>query len=107
VAGGDFSFYGHGRLTAHGDNGLLSAEWTGYPACEAQEIWLEREGERRPVKAQGETITTTKAFVDCVLGEGPNIAPPREAAQTVSLTEAIFRSAQSGQIVDVESPLPQ
>jgi hypothetical protein len=103
VAGGDFSFYGQGRLTAYADRGLLTADWTGYMSTEAREIWVEREGSRAKVEPEADTITTTAAFVNTVLDGAPNIAPAREAAYVVDLTEAAYRSVEQHSIIGIEA----
>ena len=102
VAGGDFSFYGHGRLTAYADQGLLTADWTGYMVTEAQEIWVEREGNREKVEPEAAAVTPAAAFVETVLDGAPNIAPAREAAHAVALTEAAYRSVEQHSIIEIE-----
>ncbi len=103
VSGGDFSLYGHGRLTAYGDQGLLTADWTGFMTTEAQEIWVEREGSREKVEPEVAKVTPAAAFVATILDGVPNIAPAHEAAQVIALTEAAYRSAEQGCIVQIGS----
>jgi predicted dehydrogenase len=103
VAGGDFSFYGHGRLTAYGDRGLLIADWTGFSTM-AQGIWVEHDGSREKVEPETEQVTPAAAFVKTVLDGAPNIAPAREAAHVVALTEATYRSVEEHTIIEIEQP---
>ena len=104
VAGGDFSGYGHGRLTAYADRGLLTADWTGYMTTEADEIWVEREGNREKVEPEAAEVTPAAAFVETVLDGAPNIVPAREAAHVVALTEAAYRSVEQQSIIEIEQP---
>ena len=101
VSGGDFNFYGHGRLTVYGDRGLLTADWTGFMVTEAQEIWVEHDGVREKVEVVAESTTPAAAFVSTVLDGTPNIAPATEAAQVVALTEATYRSIAVGNNVAI------
>jgi predicted dehydrogenase len=102
VSGGDFSFYGHGRLTVYGDRGLLTADWTGFMTTEAEEIWIEHDGVRKKVVPKAETITPAAAFLATILDGAPNMSPASEAAQVVALTEATYRSATHGSIIHIE-----
>jgi predicted dehydrogenase len=104
VAGGDFSFYGHGRLTVYADRGLLTADWTGFMSTEAQEIWVEHEGSREKVEPDTAPVTPAAAFVKTILHGAPNIAPAREAAHAVALTEAAYRSVEQHSIIEIEQP---
>lgn len=104
VAGGDFSFYGHGRLTAYADRGLLTADWTGFMSTEAQEIWVEHEGSREKMEPEAAKVTPAAAFVKTILDGVPNIAPAREAAHVVALTEAAYRSVEQHSIIEIEQP---
>jgi hypothetical protein len=102
VAGGDFDFYGHGRLTAYGDGGLVTADWTGYMIREAEEIWIERDGRRERLEPGAATVDPDAAFVATVLDGAPNICPACEAARVVALTEAACASADKGRVIEVE-----
>ena len=101
VSGGDFNFYGQGRMTVYGDHGLLTADWQGFMITEAQEIWVEHDGTREQVTPEGETITPAAAFVATVLDDAPNLAPAAVATRTVALTEAAYRSIETGSSVGV------
>ena len=101
VSGGDFNFYGHGRLIVYGDRGLLTTDWTGFMVTEAQEIWVEHDGVREEVEVVAESTTPAAAFVSTVLDGMPNIAPASEAAHVVALTEATFRSIAVGNNVTI------
>jgi len=101
VSGGDFGAYGRGRLTAYGDHGLLTADWTGLMGAEAEDIWVEQDGERRKIEPEGDGIGVASAFVASVLDGAPNLAPPDQAARTVAFTEAAYRSADEGRIVRI------
>lgn len=101
INGGDFSFYGHGRLTLYGDEGLLTADWSGFMTTEAQTCWLERAGQREQVAVQGEPIFPAAAFVATVLDDAPNLAPAAEAARVVALSEAAYYAATEKRIMAV------
>jgi len=101
VSGGDFNFYGQGRLTVFGDEGLLTADWTGFMVTDADEIYFERNGERTKVDFETEPVPPAAAFVATVLDNASNIAPPSEAAQAVALIESAYSSIKSGKWVDI------
>ncbi|MCJ7548347.1 MAG: Gfo/Idh/MocA family oxidoreductase [Anaerolineae bacterium] len=101
--GDDFAFRGEGRLTAYGDRGQLTADWTGFMITEAEEMWVKHDGVREKVAPEGEKVTRAAAFVATVLDGAPNIAPAHEAAQVVALSEAIHRSAEQGGIVQIDA----
>ena len=56
------------------------------------------------IEPRGTTIDTDAAFVATILDGAANIAPAREAAHVVALTEASFRSIAEGRIVEIEGP---
>ena len=103
VAGWDSRLYGQGRLTVYGDQGMLAADWTGYMTTEADEVWVEQEGKREKVEPMGATVNPDAAFVATILDGAPNIAPAREAAHVVALTEAAYRSVVEGRIVEIDT----
>jgi predicted dehydrogenase len=92
------SFFGDGRLTVWGDEGLLKADWTGFNPTNAQ-ITIERGTETTSVEAHEPDTNTAAAFVATLLDGAPNFCPGEEAARTVALTEALYRSAETGEII--------
>ncbi|MBI3960296.1 MAG: Gfo/Idh/MocA family oxidoreductase [Chloroflexi bacterium] len=103
VSGGETlrPFYSRGRMTFYGDRGQLTADWTKIMSTEAEEIWLEQEGVRTQVEPAFESVHPATVFVSTVLDGAPNLCPAHEAARTVALTEAIYRSEAEGRIVRV------
>jgi predicted dehydrogenase len=93
--------YSTGCMTFYGDRGQLSADWTRIMSTEAEGIWLEQEGVRSQVEPAGQTIHPAAAFVATVLDGAPNLCPPHEAARTVALTEAAYRSIAEGRMVQL------
>lgn len=109
ISGGEkISFYSTGRMTFYGDRGLLTADWTKMMTTEAEQIWIEQDGVRTKIEPEFETINPVSAFVATVIDGASNICPAHEAARVVALTEAAYKSAAEGQIVQVhccpESP---
>jgi predicted dehydrogenase len=96
---GDFNFRGYGQLTLFGDGGVLTADWSGFLATEAQAIWLEQGGVREQVQPLPTATPPVAAFVATVLDGLPNLAPAEEAAQIVALTETIYGSIAQNQSV--------
>jgi predicted dehydrogenase len=104
VSGGDeFKFYGQGGMTLYGDRGWIRADWSGYMATEAQQIWIERDGVQEQVAPAFETLHPAAAFVATVLDGASNLCPAHEAARAVILTEAAYRSMETGHVIQVES----
>lgn len=99
VAGQVFPRY---TFTATGDRGVLTGHaLTGQPT----EVWLERAGApggRERVEPQGADQTPVAAFLAAILDGAPNPTPAAAAAQVVALTEAAYRSAAEGRIVQAE-----
>jgi predicted dehydrogenase len=103
VSGGGQLFHGDGRLTVWGDGGLLQATWTGFNVSNA-EIHVEQGGKKAPVEAKAPDTSTAAAFVATVLDGTPNPCPGEQGARTVALTEAIYRSARTGEVIRPASP---
>ncbi|MBX3000001.1 MAG: Gfo/Idh/MocA family oxidoreductase [Caldilineaceae bacterium] len=102
VSGGDeLSFYGQGRVTCYGERGAITADWTGI-GMGAKEIWVDQDGKRTKVEPDGESFHPVAGFVATVLDGAPNPCPAHEAARAVMLTEAAYRSAETGQMIQVE-----
>jgi predicted dehydrogenase len=94
--------HGDGRLTVWGDGGFLVAEWTGFNPTHNVKIYIDRAGKKAPVEAKAPDTNTAAAFVATVLDGAPNPCPGEEGARTVALTEAIYRSAQTGDVIRLE-----
>jgi predicted dehydrogenase len=100
VSGGEvINFYSNGRMTFYGDRGQLTADWAQIMTTEAEQVWLEQDGVRTKVEPEFETIHPATAFIAAIMDGAPNICPAYEAARVVALTEAAYRSAAEGCIV--------
>jgi predicted dehydrogenase len=97
------TFYSTGRMTFHGDRGLLTPDWNRMMTTEAEQIWIEQDGVRTNVEPEFATIHPAAAFVATVLDDAPNTCPAHEAARVVALTEAAYQSVAEGRIVHVET----
>jgi predicted dehydrogenase len=102
VSGGETGFYSHGRLTAFGDKGVLTADWNRIMVTEASEVWTEIEGVRNKVDISLPLITPAAGFVATILDQAPNMAPAHEAARVVALAEALGRSATERRVVQIQ-----
>jgi predicted dehydrogenase len=100
TSGGETLFYGRGRLTIHGDKGLMVADFDGFGPHDPT-IWYEVEGERHELRATEPDTTTAAAFVKMVLDGAPNLASAEEAARVVALTEALRQSAGENRVVRI------
>ncbi len=101
VSGEGAQFYGSGHLLIFGDQGIMGAEWSGYNLNDLKSLWVERGGVREPIEAEEQDISPTAAFVATVVEGAPNLCPAAEGVQAATLTEAIYRSAQLGQLITV------
>ena len=104
VSGGEkVTFYSRGRMTFQGDRGLLTADWDRIMSTEAGQIWMEQDGVRSEIAPEFITIDPASAFIATVLDGALNPCPAHEAARVVSLTEAIYRSAAEGRMVQAQN----
>ena len=86
----------------HGDNQMMIVGDDGI-------IWRDRDGSfclqtseaSNRLQSEFADGTAAAAFVATVLDGAENVAPGNEAAWTVSLTEAVYRSADEGRIIHV------
>jgi predicted dehydrogenase len=100
--GDEFTFQGGGKLTVLGDSGSLTANIPGFGVGPAQEMFIERNGERRAVTFEGEDIPPAAAFVAAILDGAPNIAPIEDAVRVVAFTQGAYRSADERRIVSLD-----
>jgi hypothetical protein len=89
-------------MMLYGDLGVLTADWGG----SSPEIRIHRAKGSEDFQVDIPDTTTTAAFVATVLEGAPNLAPARDGAYAVALTEAAYRSAREGGIIRVETPGP-
>lgn len=102
VSGGDeVTFYGQGRVTCYGERGAITVDWSGNGMA-AKEIWMDQEGERTQVEPDEDSFHPVAGFVATILDGAPNVCPGYEAARAVVLTEAAYRSAETGQTIQVK-----
>jgi predicted dehydrogenase len=87
------------RLTVYGDNGTLTADW-GNPT----QVWVHRDGKKEQLCADMPDTNAAAAFVNSVLDAAPNLAPACAGAHAVAFTEATYRSASGGRIVQISAP---
>lgn len=83
------------QLMIVGDQGVLTDDAEGA-------IWLHRDHQRRKLEGVGPDTTMSAAFLATILDGKPNLSPAHEAAYTVELMEATYRSANEGKIIHIE-----
>lgn len=105
VMGDDTGWFGHGELSVFGDEGILRGQWKEWNAASPMRITLQHNGERT-IDSDLADISPVGAFLACVLDGAPNPVSGREGAAEVALTDAVYRSAASGQIVTLPTPPP-
>lgn len=80
-----------------GDQGVLTDDREG-------SIWIHRDGDRKKLGSEIPNTTVAAGFVSTVMEGGQNPAPAHEGAYAVALTEAVYRSAEEGRIIQIEYP---
>jgi predicted dehydrogenase len=100
--GDEFSFRGGGKITVLGDNGSLTSDIPGFGVGPAQEMFIERNGERRAVTFDGDNISPAAAFVAAILDGAPNVAPIDDAVRVVAFIQGAYRSADERRIVRLD-----
>ncbi|MCE7979582.1 MAG: gfo/Idh/MocA family oxidoreductase [Caldilinea sp. CFX5] len=83
------------HLMIVGDQGVLTDDAEGA-------IWLHRDHQRRKLEVAVPDTTMSAAFLATILDGQPNLSPAHEAAYTVELMEATYRSANEGKIIHIE-----
>jgi len=83
------------HLMIVGDQGVLTDDAEGA-------IWLHRDHQRRKLEGAVPDTTMSAAFLATILDSKPNLSPADEAAYTVELMEATYRSANEGKIIHIE-----
>jgi predicted dehydrogenase len=100
--GDDFNFRGSGKLTVYGDNGMLTANMPGWGGGPAEEMFIERNGDRQAVAFEGDNVSPAAAFVAAVCDGAPNIATVDDAVKVVALIQGAYRSAAERRIVRLD-----
>ncbi|MBN1249908.1 MAG: Gfo/Idh/MocA family oxidoreductase [Anaerolineae bacterium] len=90
------------RLIVYGDGGTLTTSWAGWSGHETMVYTSEGTSTLESV-ADSET-TPTDAFIDAIIGNGPNLCTARDGAQAVAFTEAVYRSAAERAFVRIDGP---
>ena len=83
------------QLMIVGDQGVLTNDAEGA-------IWLHRDHQRRKLEIAVPDTTMSAAFLATILDGKPNLSPAHEAAYTVELMEATYRSANEGKFIHIE-----
>ena len=96
VPGGIFS--GSQQIMIVGDDALILRDRDG-------SLWLKCPGGTEKIEATVAGSDPDADFVSAVLDGAENTCPPDEAAWSVALVEAVYRSAQEGRIVQTGYPM--
>ena len=91
VNGSEELLYGKGRLTIHGDDGIIEAKWSGWNPSRAT-VAVESRAGRLEFEPSSADTNPAAAFVEAVLQKGPNYAPPEECVNAVLFTESVYKS---------------
>lgn len=83
------------HLMIVGDQGVLTNDAEGA-------IWLHRDNQRHKLEIAVPDTTMSAAFLATILDGKPNLSPALEAAYTVELMEATYRSANEGKLIHIE-----
>ena len=83
------------HLMIVGDQGVLTDDAEGT-------IWLHRDNQHRKLEVAVPDTSMSAAFLATILDGKPNLSPAHEAAYTVELMEATYRSANEGKIIHIE-----
>lgn len=83
------------HLMIVGDQGVLTDDAEGA-------IWLHRDNQRRKLDVTLPDTSMSAAFLTTILDGQPNLSPAQEAAYTVELMEATYRSAAENKIIHIE-----
>lgn len=89
---------GQRRIAIFGDDGALMAE--------GEYITVVRGSERTQLEVTVPSTNPDAAFVAAILDGAMNPASAVDGAYTVALTEAVYRSAAEGRIVEITAPEP-
>ena len=103
--GDEFTFRGSGKLTVLGDNGSLTANIPGWGVGPAEEMFIERNGDRQAVTFEGDNISPAAAFVAAICDGAPNVATVADAARVVAFTQGAYRSAAERCLVRLDDGL--
>lgn len=77
---------------------------TGWVGCDMRQAWCEKDGVREAIAPDGEDLRPVEAWAAAVLDGAANPCPPAEAALTVAVTEAAYRSAATGVAISCAPP---
>ena len=78
-----------------GDQGVLRTDHEGT-------VWLHKANQQHKLEPTLPETTLSAAFLATILDGQPNLSPAYEAAYTVELMEATYRSAAEGKIIHIE-----
>jgi UDP-N-acetylglucosamine 3-dehydrogenase len=105
VSGDPPGFFGQGRLSVFGDNGLLVADWTGLNPFEP-DILVTTAASTVELEPQYEDTNTAAAFVSSVVDGADNLSPGQEGVYSVSLVEAAYQSVAEKRTVPISFSSP-
>jgi predicted dehydrogenase len=88
---------GQKALAVVGEEAILAVDLDG-------SLKIQRNGQLEELDDRVPTADLHQAYVECVLDGTPNPVPGEQAAHTVALSEAAYRSAREGCIVHVDLP---
>lgn len=83
------------QLMVVGDQGVLRTDHEGT-------VWLHKANQQHKLEPTLPETTLSAAFLATILDGQPNLSPAYEAAYTVELMEATYRSAAEGKIIHIE-----
>lgn len=93
-------FFGDGRMSIHGDMGVLKVDWQSWNPSRDTKVQVTAKGETTIVEESPEN-TPISSFIETILDGAPNRCSAQEAAYTDEFIEGAYKSAATGQIVDI------
>jgi predicted dehydrogenase len=105
VSGDPPGFFGQGRLSVFGDDGLLIADWTGLNPF-LPHVLITTATSTDELESQYEETNPAAAFVSSVVDRTDNLSPGDEGIYSVSLLEAAYRSVAERRTVPVDFSSP-
>lgn len=93
-------FFGDGRMSIHGDIDILKADWQGWNPSRDTKVLVTAKGATSIVE-ESSANTPIGSFIETILDGAPNRCSAREAAHTDEFIEGAYKSAATGQIVDI------
>ena len=102
VAGDKSLFYGKGGLTIQGDDGIVESKSSGWNPSRAT-VLIENEAGQSDFEPSSADTNAATAFVEAVLEDDLNYAPPQECINAVLFTESVYRSLKGRRPVEAAS----